>query len=306
MFTNFTKLFNKGRSNSTEAKSYPALAGTLSLGWGNSFTFANNNVKWMQYYTTVAPVGDAINKIADKGSKIPLMLFASDSNEAEMPITNHPFLALLKRPNPNQTQQQFIKEALVHERATGNHYVRLMGLINGDVLSREPVELYNLRPDLITVSGAFINGRPTYYQYNNPDGSIATFNYRLVKDAQGNFVEAYIESNGFSQLYHFKNICTRNYNGYYYNVYGDAPLQSAEIQIGQYFEAALYNYFLIVNGLSARKIISSDSKEPFTQAQKDALKKFIEEMDDLSESAKNNLFSNALLSWLDLKAEKFL
>lgn len=34
--------------------------------------------------------------------------------------------------------------------------------------------------------------------------------------------------------------------------------------------------------------------------------KFIEEMDDLNESEKNNLFSNSLLSWLDLKAEKFI
>jgi len=190
----------------SELKSaYGALFAPLGT---NTFSFSTNNVKWMQYYATVAPVGDAIDKISDKASKIPLLLFAPDSKEAEMPVVSHPFLKLLKNPNPYQTQQDFIKEAIAHERATGNNYLYLTGGINADKsrIIGEPVEAYNLRPDFINVAPSSYDGRALYYQYTQTSGKILTFNRTEIRDINGKMVEAYIESNGYGQLYNFRNI----------------------------------------------------------------------------------------------------
>jgi len=264
------KLLSKFTSVS-EVKSFP-LFGTYG---GSIFDFANSTVKWMQYYNTVAPVGDAVDKIAEKGSTVPLSLFATSSKEAIIPIYNHPFLKLLNRPNPQQTKQDFIREALVHERATGNNFIRLMGIIDGDKISREPLEMYNLRPDLVLASINVGDGMPSYYQYTTPAGQLITFNRRLVRDINGKIIIAYIESNGFSQLYQFKDISTNAAYQGNYQTYGNAPLQSAEIQIGQYFEAAVYNYFLIKNGLSAKNIISPNVKEPISVDQLNKLREFI-------------------------------
>ncbi len=275
MIKQFLNRFSsKTQSVSTEAKSFSPYGGLFS-GTVNSFAFANSTVQWMQYYNTVAPVGDGIDKIAEKGAKIPLMLFASDKKQAELPIYKHPFLQLLKKPNPRQTQQDFIKEALVHERATGNNFIRVMGLIEGDKISREPVEMYNLRPDLVLGSTNISDGSPSYYQYTTPTGQMMTFSRRYVRDINNNLIETYIENNGFSQLYHFKNISTNLAYFGNYQIYGNAPLQSAEIQIGQYFEAAVYNYFLIKNGLSAKNIISPNVKEPISVDQLNKLREFI-------------------------------
>lgn len=282
MLEKITKFFSKERSSNIEVKGvapYSPYAALFAPYVGNTFPFATTNVKWMQYYATVAPVGDAVNKIADKASPIDIMLFAPDKVEAELPVTEHPFLKLLNRPNPYQTRQQFIKEFLVHKNATGNNYLRIVGGISADKkrFVSEPVEMYNLRPDFITgITPDPLDGRALYYQYTEPNGGIRTFYRTEMRGVNGNLVDAYVEPNGASQLYVFKNLSSRHWTGYY-NLYGDSPLQAAEIQIGQFFEAAVYNYFLIVNGLSARKLISLDSKEIFTQAQKDSLKRFIDE-----------------------------
>jgi HK97 family phage portal protein len=266
------KFFNKLMRPQVEEKGfYPFLVGGL----GNNFDFANTNIQWMQYYNTVAPVGDAVDKIAEKGAKIPLFLYAADKKEVEIPVYNHPFLKLLKKPNFRQTQQDFIKEALVHERATGNNFIRVMGLVDGDKINSIPVEFYNLRPDLVLGSTNIIDGRPSYYQYTAPTGQMFTFNRRFLKDINNNLIETYIESNGFSQLYHFKNISTNLFYQGNYQIYGNSPLQSAEIQIGQYFEAAVYNYFLIKNGLSAKNIISPNVKDPISVDQLNKLRDFI-------------------------------
>ncbi len=272
----FSHQESKQQSFEVERKSAYSLAPFAE----NIFTFANNSIKWMQYYITVAPVGDAVDKLANRASKIPVLLYAPDKEGAQTPITKHPFLTLLKKPNPFQTQEQFIQEYAVHQGATGNNYVRVMGLIEGDRISSEPVEMYNLRPDLMVISDGVDYGRPTYYQWRAPNGSQVTFYRRFVRDINGNFVDAYIELNGFSQLYHFKNISTgaNGANSYgSYQFYGDAPLQSAEVEINQYFEAALYNYFLIKNGLSAKTIASPNTKDPLDVSQLEKLRTYMQE-----------------------------
>lgn len=278
---NATRFFSSKESKQellteeTKGSGYSSLFAPIST---NTFSFSTNNVKWMQYYSTVAPVGDGVDKIADKASKIPLLLFAPDEKEAEMPIHNHPFLKLLKNPNPDQTREDFVKEFIVHATATGNNYFYLTGGISADKdrIIGAPVEAYNLRPDFINIAPTSYDGRALYYQYTQTSGKILTFNRTEIKDINGKYVEAYIESNGNGQLYNFRNISSRTPTSYY-QLFGMAPLQACELQIGQFFEAAVYNYFLIVNGLSARKMISLDSKEIFSQAQKDVLKKFVEE-----------------------------
>lgn len=273
------KLFSKKSPINIEQKATSPWAALLTPNAGMAFPFATNNVKWMQYYSNVAPLGDAINKIANKAAPIDLMLFAPDKNEASLPVTEHPFLKLLNRPNRYQTKQQFVREAITFERATGNYYLQVVGGISADKTRfvSEPVEMYNLRPDFInSVTPDPKDGRALYYQYTKPNGDMITFNRIEARNVQNKLIDIYVDASGASMLYVFKNVASRTYSGFY-NLFGDPPAKAAELQIGQYFEAAVYNYFLIVNGLSARKLISLDSKtgEVLTQAQKDQLEAFI-------------------------------
>lgn len=263
------------RAAPSEQKSYSPYY-PLLFGDNGLFNFASTNVQWMQYYNTVAPVGDAVDKIANSGSVVDILLFAAAKNEAKLPVREQPFLKLLRKPNPYQTQQTFIKEALVHERVTGNNYVYLVGGVSAgkDKFNSEPLEIYNLRPDLVNATPSSVDGRAAYYQTSQYGGKMLTFNRAEMRNVHGRLIDTYIESNGYGQLYHFKNISTQ-YSGTNYQLFGNAPLTSCELQIGQFFEAAVYNYFLIKNGLSAKNMISPDVKEPISQDTLNKLRAFI-------------------------------
>tara|TARA_R110000868_G_scaffold17344_1_gene76316 strand:+ start:1705 stop:3183 length:1479 start_codon:yes stop_codon:yes gene_type:complete len=219
----------------------------------NDFTFAKNAFLYLQYYNQVAPVGDAINKIAQEASMTQLNPYVYDDKEAEKPLVDNPFSKKFSKPNFRQTGNEFRLEAFVHYMATGNNYIMLTGVLNDkkDAIVQDPVEVFNLRPDFMTIvpdSDYF----PLLYMYS-PQGKQRVFRRKLIKDRNGRWEEMYAEDGTPNVLLHFKEPST---NQAFTMLYGDSPLQNVELEITQYLQASIHNTNLLRNGMSARMLFS--------------------------------------------------
>lgn len=111
----------------------------------------------------------AINKIASKISAIDLKTFEIINSKGEIKEhSSHEILDLLYRPNPFQTRSEFWKITTINKKLTGEAF--WLKVRNGNKV----VELWNLRPDLMTVVSSpeqFIS----YYELNKADGSKERF-----------------------------------------------------------------------------------------------------------------------------------
>jgi HK97 family phage portal protein len=77
----------------------------------------------------------------------------------EKELTSHPFLKLLQRPNPAQTQRELIENIVSYLLVAGNSYIEV------SKLDGTPRELVVLRPDRVKVV-AGSNGWPEAYDYS--------------------------------------------------------------------------------------------------------------------------------------------
>ena len=112
----------------------------------------------------------AVNKIATKVAAIELHLYkiknsAGDSEE----ILNHEILDLVTKINPFQTRTEFLKTAWINKKLTGEAFWVKIRNNRGKV-----IELWNLRPDLITIVAdplAYIK----HYEFQKSDGKKEIF-----------------------------------------------------------------------------------------------------------------------------------
>lgn len=117
-----------------------ALSKIISSGtWGNSAL--------MQQYEKSLYTFAAINKIAQKVSAIDLKLFEITNSKGEVKEhASHEILDLLYRPNPFQTRSEFWKITTINKKLSGEAFWLKIRDKRGRV-----VELWNLRPDLVTI-----------------------------------------------------------------------------------------------------------------------------------------------------------
>lgn len=225
----------------------------------NNFTFARTSAVYLAYYNQVAPVGDSINKIATEASSIRLYPFVEDEKEAFKLLSSSSFCKKFRKPNFQQTCIDFNKESYIHELATGNNYIYLSGVLDATrkKVSSEPLEMYNLRPDLVTPY-ADTGGYPKYYLYSY-NGQQKTFRKEIIRDIRNNLLECYVEDNGFGVLVHLREPSTNDYFG---AMIGDSPLQSVELEINQYLQASIHNTNLLKHGLTARMLFTPKDGTP--------------------------------------------
>jgi HK97 family phage portal protein len=112
----------------------------------------------------------AVNKIAQKVASIDLRFYEikdSKGTVKELPV--HPVLDLLYRPNPYQTRSEFWKITTINKKLTGEAFWLKVRDRRG-----VPVELWNLRPDLMTV----VTDPEIYikhYELTKENGEIVSF-----------------------------------------------------------------------------------------------------------------------------------
>jgi len=267
----FQKILGKFRSSdqNIEKKSVEEFFFT---GKSDQFAFANNSSTYLQYYSQVAPVGDAINKISSESSTVPLLPYAEVEDEGMVAVTKDPFVELFSRPNFQQTGLDFKKEAFTHYLSTGNNYIYLSNTLNaaGTKIIRNPSEVFNLRPDYISaVAGT--DGYVDRYQYST-NGVQKTFYRRPIENINGRLMETFVDDK-FGVLLHFKE---PSVNPNFDSMSGDSPLQNVELEIKQYLQASVHNTNLLDKGLSANMMFSpKDGSQAPTADQIDKSREYL-------------------------------
>ncbi len=131
---------------------------TGSTGWSKE--------KMLKQYATSLYVFSCVDKIAEKVSASELNLFQLLNSRGDTKeVINHTALDLIFKPNPFQTKAEFLKITTINKKLTGDAFWYKIRNDRGQV-----VELWNLRPDRITIVKdpvEFIKG----YELKKFDGS---------------------------------------------------------------------------------------------------------------------------------------
>ncbi len=131
---------------------------------------AMSKSKMLEQYGKSLYVFACISKIASKTASINWKLnkiinSAGDTKE----IFTHPALDLIYKPNPFQTKTDFIENLVINLKCTGDAFVFKVRNNSGKI-----VELWNLRPDMMTIltdPTEFIKG----YSFSKSDGTTVNF-----------------------------------------------------------------------------------------------------------------------------------
>lgn len=123
-----------------------------------------------QYQRVVFPV---ISAIAEDAAKITFLVY-KDTDDDDIPLKRHEFVQAMKRPNPDQSQFQFLELHFTYLKLVGECYWYVVK----NKLTKKPQEFYILRPEMMTVVVSKTNnplGLVTGYVLNKPDGSKIPF-----------------------------------------------------------------------------------------------------------------------------------
>ena len=129
-----------------------------------------NNHSYLEQYGKSLYVTACISKIAEKTASTDLELYKvinsrGDTKEVEV----SPILDLLYKPNPFQTKTDFWETTIINLKCTGDAYWLKIRNTGGKV-----VELWNLRPDLVEITGDPVNFIKNYI-FTKADGTKVEF-----------------------------------------------------------------------------------------------------------------------------------
>ena len=106
-----------------------------------------------------------ISAIAEDAAKITFVVY-KDTEPDDTPIKGHEFVKIMKRPNPDYSQFQFLELHFTYLKTVGESYWYILR----NALTKRPQEFYLLRPDLMQV---------VVPKQNNPLGLVG--GYVMVK-----------------------------------------------------------------------------------------------------------------------------
>lgn len=159
----------------------------------------------------------AISLISHAAASIPLKLYDKGARS----ISNHPILNLLSKPNPTQNGKEFLESVYSYKMLSGNSYI-----LNVKNSKAVPQELYNLRPDRISI----IPGENHIPQ---------AYRYKVGK----NFTDYLVDPlNGNSDILHLKSFHPLS------DWYGLSSIEPAAYSIDLHNQAGEWNQSLLQNG----------------------------------------------------------
>jgi HK97 family phage portal protein len=99
-----------------------------------------------QAYENSAYVYAAVNRIAEACALVPLRLYEEQPDGTRRHLQRHPFLDLLRNPNPTLSQFELFEQTVGTLELTGNAYWYIAGDADG-----RPHEIWTLRPDRVSI-----------------------------------------------------------------------------------------------------------------------------------------------------------
>ena len=218
-----------------------------------------------------------VKLVAQCAAAVPWLLYEG-SGARKREIERHNLLDLLERPNPTQAGASLFESLFGYFLIAGNSYLEAVG---GD--GQAPRELWVLRPDRMTViAGA--RGLPNAYRYSL-DGRAVEFPVDAVSGRS-----AVLHVRGFHPLDDW---------------YGLSPLEAAALAIDQHNAAGKWNAALLQNGARPAGALvyapaNADASGLLTDAQRDQLKREIEEQFSGAGNAGRPLVLEGGLEWREM------
>lgn len=157
-----------------------------------------------------------VNLIARSVASVKLGLYEGDRE-----LDVHPLINLLRSPNPNQSKFQFFESIASYLLLSGNSYLNVISDMDG-----EPMEMYTLRPDRMTIVPGG-DGFPEAFEYH-------------VNDKVSRFVCS--DDLSDSPILHLKLFNPLD------DWYGMSPVQAASNSIDQHNAVSTHNLALLQNG----------------------------------------------------------
>lgn len=150
-------------------------------------------------------------------------------------LANAPILDLLKRPNPMQSQGEFLEAVTAFWLISGNYYIEKV-----TASGNAPKELYALRPDRMKIIAGSA-GVPQAYQYE-------VSGRKVVFDVD--------PSTGESDVWHGKFFSPTN------DWYGQSPVEAGAYAIDQHTEAMKWMQALLQNSATpSGALVTKDDKD---------------------------------------------
>jgi HK97 family phage portal protein len=270
MFSAFKQLLSKGLGQNSPRSSY--FLPIHGASWMNRdySQFAE------EAYVKNVIAHRSISLIAQAAASIPLMLYKKQNNRS-IPISSHPILNLITRPNPTQSGKEFFEMIYSYRQISGNAFV--LGIGNDN---RPPIELYALRPDRITVV-AGKNLLPESYRY------------QANKDITDFKVDPLT---GKSRILQIKNFHPLS------DWYGLSTIEAAAYSIDQHNQAGQWNQALLQNGArpSGALVVKGEGDKPgrLTETQFIRLKASIDEIFSGARNAGRPLLLEGGLEWREM------
>ena len=183
---------------------------------------------FFDFYQQIMPLQNSVDKIGEKMASFKLVL-ESESGEF---IKKHPFLELLKRPNFEQCQFEFM-EALAKDYSIAANAFILVTLST----SNQPLELFILPPQYVTFQ---TDGRGTIISYEYSFGTFDTFTgVFLDGDIQ------YLNPDRSQRLLHIKGY---NPNAYARRQFGLSKMHGILFELLLYRAGMTHNLSLLNQG----------------------------------------------------------
>jgi HK97 family phage portal protein len=165
LFSNFNKSLKKFFGNIIKKSGF--LTGRDVAINDALFGTAWSNYKFLQTYGKSLYVYACVSKIAEKVGSIDFRLNRIINSKGDIEeIQSHEILDLLYRVNPFFTKAEFLETDVINRKLTGDSFILKLRNLQGKV-----VELWNVRPDLITIVGDSKNFIG-HYDMRKSDGGI--------------------------------------------------------------------------------------------------------------------------------------
>lgn len=236
-------LFSFGRSKAAtapiERKSSIPIPGVFDLyntGWSNLAA-----IPALYYYQQCAPVGNAVDLIADEIEGISPKIFDKKSKTY---VDNHPIYEILNHPFGDITWSEFVKSFAIFYLVTGNNYT----LLTGDV-RQPPKEMMIIHPAMVTAIASQRDGYNEAFAINN----IMTNTYSR-QDI--NRIFHFYDQAMQGELWQSKTF-NPQYN-YGDGQYGMSKLAPIYFEIEQHLKSSQHNLGTLINGGSLSLIFSTD------------------------------------------------
>jgi HK97 family phage portal protein len=229
-------------------KPFTMLGGFADTAIAFDYKYAPAN--FLDYYNKVAPVADAIDKLATLGSCIRPYGYIGKEASAEDDLFN----MWARRPNSQQNGIQFRKEALVHFLVTGNNFVEVKYV--KDKKKKVVKAITNINPRKITIN---IKGEEIDY-YETTKYS-KTVRYSKQLKTQDGFIDTtryQYEENG----YIYDLIQYREMEDSHVDImtgFGRSRLEPLQDELQLYIQGNLSNKATFKNSLSAKKMLKIDT-----------------------------------------------